>query len=50
METLNRIPIKMYFKPMQRIYMRVPAAAFPHKCNALSVHYTTDYAALLSLT
>ena len=50
METLKRIPIKTCSKPKQRIYMRVPAGAFPHKCNALSVNYTTDYAASLSLT
>ena len=50
METLKRILIKMCSKPMQRIYTRVPAGAFPHKFNAFSFHYTTDYAASFSLT
>ena len=50
METLKCIHIKTCSKPMYRIYTRVPAGVFPHKFNAFSFHYTTDYAALLSLT
>ena len=49
METLKRIHIKTCSKPMQRIYTRVSAGVFPHKLNAFSFHYTTDYAASLSL-
>ena len=44
-ETLKRILIKTYPKPVQRIYRRVPAGAFPHKYNAFSFYYITDYAA-----
>ena len=50
METLKHILIKMCSKPMQQIYTRVPAGAFPHKFNAFSFHYTPDYAASFSLT
>ena len=50
METLKRILIKTYSKPMQRIYARVPAGPSPHKFSAFSFHYTTDYAASFSLT
>ena len=50
METLRRILIKTCSKPMQGIYTGVPAGAFPHKFNAFSFHYTTDYAASFSLT
>ena len=51
METLKRVLLKASSKPMQRIYTRVPApaGAFPHKFNAFSFHYTTDYAVLFSL-
>ena len=49
-ETLTRILIKTWSKPTQRIYMRVPAGAFPHEFNAFSFHYTTDYAVSFSLT
>ena len=34
METLKRILIKTCSKPMQRIYRKDPARAFPHKFNA----------------
>ena len=50
METLKRILIKKCAKPMQRIYTRVLAGAFPHKLNAFSFHHPTDYAASFSLT
>ena len=50
METLKRILIKMCSKPMQPVYTRVPAGVLPHKFNAFSFHYTTDYAASFSLT
>ena len=32
------------------LHKGVPAGAFPHKLNACSFHYTTDCAALFSLT
>ena len=38
METLKRILIKTFSKPMQRIYTRIPAGAFTHKFNAFSFH------------
>ena len=50
METLKLILIKTYFKPMQRIYRRVHAGAFPHKLNSFCFHYITDYAVSFSLT
>ena len=50
METLRRILIKTCSEPMQRIHTKVPAGAFPHKFNAFSFHYTTDYSASFSLT
>ena len=50
MGTLKRILIKMCFQPMQRIYTRVAAEAFPHKFNAFSFHYTTDYSGKTRLT
>ena len=50
MKTLKGILIKTCSKPMQRIYTRVPAGAFPHKFKAFSFHYTADYATSFSLT
>ena len=51
MEALERVcSYKTSSKPMQQIYMRVPAGAFSHKFNAFSFHYTTDYATSFSLT
>ena len=50
LETLKCVLIKTYSKPMQRIYTRVPAGAFPHKFNAFSLHYATDYAVSFSFT
>ena len=40
METLKRVLIRTCSKPMQRIYMGVPApaGAFPYKFNAFSFH------------
>ena len=50
METPKCILIKTCSEPMQRTYTRVPARASPHKFNAFSFQYTTDYAASFSLT
>ena len=50
MESLTGTLIKMCSKPMQRIYTRIPAGAFPHKFNAFSFDCNTAYAASFSLT
>ena len=50
MEALKRILIKTCSKPMQRVYARIPAGAYPYKFNAFSFHYTTDYIASFSLS
>ena len=50
MQTLRGNLIKTCQNYIANLHKRVPAEAFPHKSNAWSFRYTTDWSALFSLT